>query len=124
MAERFYFLLGKDTRYASYNGAIAYVRIHLGKGAFNTKYDGDFNGGADKLISKIEEVDHKVTDIISVGANDESPKIIELPDDKLPRKIEEYGYGFWLRFLTLYPERLLQGKNAPWYFVARLTANA
>lgn len=28
-----------------------------------------------------------------------------------------------MRFLTTYPERLENGKNAPWYFVARLTKN-
>lgn len=36
---------------------------------------------------------------------------------------EEYGYGFWARFLTLYPQRLEHGKNAPWYFISRLTSN-
>jgi len=34
-----------------------------------------------------------------------------------------YGYRFWMRFMTAYPERLLNGKNAPWYFIARLTSN-
>lgn len=28
-----------------------------------------------------------------------------------------------MRFLTTYPVRLVNGKNAPWYFVARLTKN-
>ena len=28
-----------------------------------------------------------------------------------------------MRFLTTYPKRLENGKNAPWYFVARLTSN-
>ena len=28
-----------------------------------------------------------------------------------------------MRFLTAYPDRLLNGKNAPWYFVSRLTSN-
>jgi len=36
---------------------------------------------------------------------------------------KEYGYGFWMRFLTTYPKRLINGKNGPWYFVARLTSN-
>jgi hypothetical protein len=36
-------------------------------------------------------------------------------------KLEEYGFGYWVRFLTAYPERLIAGKNAPWYFMARLT---
>ena len=28
-----------------------------------------------------------------------------------------------MRFLTTYPKRLINGKNAPWYFVSRLTSN-
>jgi hypothetical protein len=28
-----------------------------------------------------------------------------------------------MRFLTTYPTRLWAGKNAPWYFLARLTKN-
>lgn len=28
-----------------------------------------------------------------------------------------------MRFLTCYPQRLTSGKNAPWYFLARLTRN-
>lgn len=36
---------------------------------------------------------------------------------------KEYGYGFWARFLLGYPTRMPKGKEAPWYFVSRLTAN-
>ena len=39
------------------------------------------------------------------------------------KDVKEYGYGFWLRFLTRHPVPLLNGKNAPWYFVSRLTRN-
>ena len=28
-----------------------------------------------------------------------------------------------MRYLTTYPQRLIAGKNAPWYFVSRLTWN-
>ena len=35
----------------------------------------------------------------------------------------EYGYGFYARFLTVYPTRLENGKNSAWYFVSRLTKN-
>ena len=42
---------------------------------------------------------------------------------KADKPLITYGYGFWARFLTAYPNRLLQGKNAPWYFMARLTWN-
>jgi hypothetical protein len=37
--------------------------------------------------------------------------------------LEEYGYGYWLRFLTTYPKRLVVGKQAPWYIVSRMTKN-
>jgi hypothetical protein len=46
-----------------------------------------------------------------------------LPAEQIPTDIKEYGYGFWFRFLTLYPTRLWEGKNQPWYFVVRLTTN-
>lgn len=36
---------------------------------------------------------------------------------------DEYGYGFWFRFMTAYPTRLWNGKSAPWYFVSRLAGN-
>jgi len=32
-------------------------------------------------------------------------------EDNYEKFLEEYGYGFWARFLTVYPERLLAGKN-------------
>jgi hypothetical protein len=47
----------------------------------------------------------------------------ELTTNNLPANLNEYGYGFWFRFLTAYPTRLFAGKNAPWYFLARLTIN-
>jgi hypothetical protein len=37
--------------------------------------------------------------------------------------LEEYGFGFWYRFLTAFPKRLIPGKIAPWYFMARVTMN-
>jgi hypothetical protein len=47
---------------------------------------------------------------------------VQFKQDEL-EKLKEYGYGFWMRFLTTFPSRLENGKNAPWYFVARLTKN-
>jgi hypothetical protein len=37
--------------------------------------------------------------------------------------VSEYGYGFWLKFMTRHPAPLYNGKNSPWYFVSRLTRN-
>ena len=55
------------------------------------------------------------------GINDTKPKVnIE---EKKDADLTEYGYGFYARFLTAYPTRLLSGKDAAWYFVSRLTKN-
>jgi len=42
---------------------------------------------------------------------------IELED------VEQYGYGFWCRFLTHYPKQLMKGLQNDWSFMARLTKN-
>jgi hypothetical protein len=47
----------------------------------------------------------------------------DVPTQELPTNLLEYGYGFWLRYLTTYPTRQWSGKNAPFYFVSRLTSN-
>lgn len=47
----------------------------------------------------------------------------EVKADTSPVKLNEYGYGFWVRFMVLYPTPTWPGKIAPWYFLARLTAS-
>jgi len=37
--------------------------------------------------------------------------------------MDEYGYGYWFRFITLYPTRLWGGKSGAWAFVSRVTTN-
>ncbi|CAD8155184.1 unnamed protein product [Paramecium octaurelia] len=39
------------------------------------------------------------------------------------KDVNEYGFGFWMRFLTLYPEQLQSGLTDQSYFVAKLTKN-
>lgn len=58
----------------------------------------------------------------SVIPSSNAKPIVDEDKDNL-KDLEEYGYGMWIRFLTTYPTRLLNGKDAPWYFVARLTKN-
>lgn len=36
---------------------------------------------------------------------------------------EEYGYGFYMRYLTYYPVKQAKGKSQPWYFMSRMTQN-
>jgi hypothetical protein len=67
-----------------------------------------FNSGKDRLQSSVSS-DPTITQ--------------ERTLEKLPPTVDEYGYGFWFRYMTLFPERLWSGKNAPWYFLARLTVN-
>lgn len=57
-------------------------------------------------------------------ANEEEPKnpIVD-QGVTVTNYLSEYGYGFWMRFLTYYPKTLLNGKNEPWYFISRLTRN-
>ena len=51
--------------------------------------------------------------------NENNPKVVK--EFRSEVSFTEYGYGFWARFLTAYPVKLHNGKNAPWYFMARLT---
>lgn len=37
--------------------------------------------------------------------------------------VSEYGYGFWMRYMSRYPVALYHGRNGPWQFVSRLTSN-
>ena len=32
-----------------------------------------------------------------------------------------YDYGFWFRFLTVFPSKLISENNFPWYFISRIT---
>lgn len=101
----------------------------MGRGAFR---DGtDFNhpedifgfGKAGVLAPPVSEVKNDSDGVLSVPFDGDSPFDKFTDTDGVPNKITEYGYGFWLRFLTTYPKRLWNGKNQAWYFVARLTRN-
>ena len=47
---------------------------------------------------------------------------LQVTGDKL-KDVREYGYGFWMRYMTRYPVAMFSGKKDPWYFVSRLTSN-
>ena len=131
LSERFFFVQ-RDARYNNYNGQIALQQVILGTGAFkpstdNHNTDGDiFNyaAGLAKLAPKVDPVATSTgTRVIPAATDQDSPLVQEHTLDKLPDQLNEYGYGFWFRFLTHSPQRLWGGKNAPWYFLARLTFN-
>jgi len=37
--------------------------------------------------------------------------------------MDEFGYGYWFRFITHFPTRMWSGKSGAWVFVSRLTSN-
>jgi len=104
-----------------YSGKIGYVRVNFGKGSYTDgkKFDGEdddpfgFDTGKKKLDKKDDDEDDKKVkpddDIIESTFDDNKPA----KDDEHPnlKNLKEYGYGFWARFLTAYPKRLLSGKN-------------
>lgn len=133
--------MGKDLNYATYPGKIGYVRVVLGHKAY---YPGkDFNDDKDDPFGYIEgeeeikddeedrpdipdrkgKYESKDDEIIDTSSSSKPAVEVEVPSDNLPEDVSEYGYGFWFRYLTTYPDRLNPGKNAPWYFLARLTTN-
>jgi hypothetical protein len=138
--EKFYLWLGRDQHgYPHYSGSIGYVRVIFGKGAFDD--DNDFHEEGDpfaydlgwnnllkekprpKPEDRKDLIDDDDDEFMKTGGTTPAPVDKTVPEDKMPRDVSEYGYGFWFRFLTTYPERLLAGKNAPWYFLARFTTN-
>ena len=61
--------------------------------------------------------------IVDSAFNGEKPLAdIQATGDKL-KDVREYGYSFWMRYLTRHPVPMYTGKKEPWYFVSRLTTN-
>lgn len=122
--------MGRDPHFPGFNGKIAYVNFNLGKGSFrkgnNFAHDDDVFGfavGSKELFQPtkpgaVPEVDKSLKESKSTDAQTVLDTVGKDNDE-----LSEYGYGFWLRFLTAFPERLLNGKNQPWYFVSRLTVH-
>jgi hypothetical protein len=53
--------------------------------------------------------------VLNAPTDGDSPLIKELTLTQLPGLVNEYGYGFWMRYLTHFPVRMWAGKNAAWY---------
>ena len=63
------------------------------------------------MIPKVDPTKPVVDDKTEYGSkyNNNAPSV----DKTLTSgsNLIEYGYGFWMRFLTAYPERMINGKN-------------
>ena len=90
----------------------------LGKDAYKkaNKFDdidSDPHGyiiGVQKLLSKDDGTRAKTDDTFLKSTFDVIKPPLDNERDNLAN-LEEYGYGFWLRFLHTYPKRMLAGKN-------------
>jgi len=61
--------------------------------------------------------------IVDSAFNGEKPLAdIQATGEKL-KDVREYGYSFWMRYLTRHPVAMYTGKKDPWYFISRLTSN-
>lgn len=123
------FLTLRDQRYTNFIGQYALVNANIGPGAYtgNLTHSKDvfnFDVGVQAFYSKGEKVFNPKGDEKIVNSGAEGPKVLEkqFSDGDLI-KLKEYGFGFWCRFLTNYPNRLLKGKDQTWYFMARMTQN-
>lgn len=66
-----------------------------------------YKSGVESLTSKVKDVESKSEGDLPSSFDSEPSKVEEYTEDKLPKIVDEYGYGFWLRFLTVYPKRLM-----------------
>jgi hypothetical protein len=54
----------------------------------------------------------------------DKPAVADIKVNQADLKVaRDYGYGYWMRFLTRYPTPMISGKIQPWYFISRLTRN-
>jgi len=124
--------VAKDNFESTFVGKVAHVVVNAGPGAYHRgPYDTDKETDPFRYVlgktNELRQEDGEKVDL-------DEPREHEVHDaayngdvvhteDLADLDVKEYGYGFWLRFLTCYPERLIKGKNAPWYIVSRLTKN-
>lgn len=97
-----------------FNGAgfVAYVKVNLGKGAYVEKEDFHnkddifgFEKGKEAFKEKPKEKFdfENLPDEIVDSNEKEDAKVDKTFDDNELEAPNEYGYGFWMRYLTDYP---------------------
>jgi hypothetical protein len=112
---------------------MALLNINLGKSVFRALSDYTdendifaYGAGSAAFFPKIPSVviDSGSDTIASPENAVPKPEFNKvLTSDQIPLNTNEYGYGFWFRYLTRYPFIQWAGKNQAWYVVSRLTSN-
>lgn len=119
VASEFFVFSGRDKHFVGHSGSIAYLNFIIGQGAFLKGKDfvhpQDVFGLAagSELVKKEDSLKPEPSDAdktLLTNSIDQKKSVIdkEATDSNY---LVEYGYGFWARFLTVYPVRLLAGKN-------------
>jgi len=115
IAEKLFVYVGHDMPTNSYySGEIGHARVVTGPGAFKpgNKFDDDdndphgFSIGFNKLVQGQEDKKPKPEDKVYTSAHDEKKPVVD-NDKESKDDLEEYGYGFWMRFLHTYPKRMM-----------------
>ncbi len=109
-----------------FNGKMAYMYLMIGKGAYREKeFDQQLSyvRGFNEFQPKSPIYRNELAFDLSY---DDEPHIDLFEDGSTPETnidgINEYGYGFWFRYLTTRPKRLYSNKPA-WMALARFTVN-
>lgn len=138
VARQLIFYLTKDQFYPAYNGKVAHVRLLLCGGAYDPKFPESEPPTPTPTPTPTPPTPTPPTPtptpptpspvcqkgdetIVDAFYNKGAVADTKVPSEAL-KDTSEYGYGFWMRFLTRHPV-YMDGKKAPWYFVSRLTRN-
>jgi hypothetical protein len=135
LSPTFRFFLVQDKFYPLFSGEYASVKVLFCAGSYNPDYPPSTPPDVPNFIPPAplpppEEAPKEekkqcirgpdaVIDTSSLGksAVDVTVTPAQLKDTT------EYGYGYWLRYLTRYPTAQLEGLKQQQYFVSRLTKN-
>lgn len=109
-APKFWFYAGKDKRWPSFNGQMSDVRVNLGADAYREGRDYvapedifGFSTGLQRRKDLPDQDVGEVDGIIDSPFDRKEPAYEDSTDGSEVENIRQYGYGFWMRFLTTYP---------------------
>ncbi|KAM3131625.1 hypothetical protein pb186bvf_016289 [Paramecium bursaria] len=129
-SSHFYLNFGLDNKLKPFQGFASNVIVIFGKGSFtqsvkllNPEPKGEQSGGPADEVCLPKPVQKKCVEgkssIINSQFNKGPVVSLQLSGDQLKDK-SEYGYGFWFRYLTLYPLHYKFTRGS-WSQVAKLT---
>lgn len=111
LAAEFIIFIGRDKHFKGFSGKLGFINFNIGNGAYSK--DGfkehpkdafGFKSGIDKLAKTADsqvQPGQVIKDSLPNGFETKRP-IVE-KETSSDKDLEEYGYGFWTRYLTVYP---------------------